>query len=182
LSDWVGTPAVASDCLKVLVIPAYWQLSRAVRFALRGDVRVLLQPDDMPTEATDHIEWQSARDVRITLRWSREALAQAAYDMTFWYMSRVGERVFAGDKNKWPEMTPEAAGRNAATEGLYAAIIRARTKSEWNRAVALYNTYGFGYALGMNYRAQKGTRQMLWPEDLDQIAATGASKEGWRIR
>lgn len=182
LMDRSGRPDVAPECIRVLVVPAHWRLSRTIRFEQRGETRLLTQPDDVPTAASDQVEWTGKRDVRITLRWSREAIAQAAYEMTFWHMSRVGEHVFAGERNKWPEMTPEAAGRNAAKQAMYYAIIRARTRTEWQRAIALYNTYGFGYALGMNFRDQEGKRQMLWPEDLDQIAATGANKDGWTIR
>ena len=50
---------------------------------------------------------------------------------------------------------------------LYYAILRYRTARENRCATALYNSYGFGYALGMNYRNAKGKREMLWPEDLD---------------
>ena len=37
------------------------------------------------------------------------------------------------------------------------------------RAIALYNSYGFGYMLGMNFRNRAGKREMLWPQDLDEI-------------
>ncbi len=50
-----------------------------------------------------------------------------------------------------------------------------------NRAIALYNTYGFGYALGMNFRNPEGKREMVWPQDLDEILAHGQNKDGCRI-
>ncbi len=31
---------------------------------------------------------------KITLAWSQEALEQAAYEMTFWYMSQVGKHIY----------------------------------------------------------------------------------------
>ena len=49
------------------------------------------------------------------------------------------------------------------------------------KAIALYNIYSFGYALGMNFRNKAGRREMLWPEDLDEIAAKGCNKDGCRI-
>ena len=64
---------------------------------------------------------------------------------------------------------------------LYYAILRCRTARERQRAIALYNSYGFGYALGMNYRNAKGRREMLWPQDLDEIAIAGKTKDGGRI-
>jgi len=129
----------------------------------------------------DTVEWESPGFARITLRWSRESLAAAAYEMTFWYMAQVGESVFRRCPSPWPHMTPAEAGRNAAKQALYYAIMRGRTRHEWERAVALYNSYGFGYALGANFRDKKGVRQMLWPEDLDAIIAHGHNKDGWAI-
>jgi len=49
------------------------------------------------------------------------------------------------------------------------------------RAIALYNSYGFGYALGMNFRNADGRREMLWPPDLDEIDAAGKTREGGYI-
>jgi len=65
---------------------------------------------------------------------------------------------------------------------LYYAILRCRTARESQRAIALYNTYGFGYALGMHFKNAKAGREMLWPEDLDEILASGKTKHGYRIR
>ena len=104
--------------------------------------------------------------------------------MTFWYMEKVGEALYSSPKKKpkeWGEMTPGEAGRNAAKMMLYYAILRCRTVRENQRAIALYNTYGFGYALGMNFRNKTGSREMLWPQDLEDIAANGCTKAGCRI-
>jgi hypothetical protein len=119
---------------------------------------------------------------RIVLKWSKEALAQAAYDMTFWYMEKVGEFVYRGGvPREWPEMTPAEAGRNGVKMMLYYAILRCRSQRLSQRAIALYNSYGFGYALGMNFRNKRGVREMLWPEDLKEIAAAGRTEHGCRI-
>jgi len=94
-------------------------------------------------------------------------------------------------------MTPAEAGRNAIKMMLYYALqpdvyrateaakakrkLPGRVVRRLNRAVALYNTYGFGYALGMNFRNPQGRREMLWPEDLDELAEHGITKHGCRI-
>ena len=55
------------------------------------------------------------------------------------------------------------------------------TRREEQRAVALYDSYGFGCALGMNFRNKDGHREMVWPEDLNEILAHGQTKNGCRI-
>jgi len=103
--------------------------------------------------------------------------------MTFWYMEKVGEVLYrAGVPDEWSEMTPAEAGRNAVKMMLYYAILRARTRREDERAIALYNTYGFGYALGTSFRDSQGRRQMLWPEDLREVLDHGANRDGCRFR
>jgi hypothetical protein len=64
---------------------------------------------------------------------------------------------------------------------LYYAILRARNRRDEQRAIAIYNSYGFGCALGMNFRNKDGRREMLWPEDLDEILAHGKNKDGCRV-
>jgi hypothetical protein len=119
---------------------------------------------------------------RIILPWSYEALAQAAYDMTFWYMGKIGEIIYSQSIPKeWSEMTPAEAGRNAIKMMLFYAIMRSRTKKEEHRAIVLYNSYGFGYALGMSYKNAKGRCEMLWPEDLREIAVHGINNQGCTI-
>jgi hypothetical protein len=122
------------------------------------------------------LEWQ------VTLRWSKEALNAAAYGMTFWFMEKVGEVVYSrGVPKNWEEMTPAEAGQNAAKMMLYYAILRCRTARENQRAIALYNSYCFGYALGMNFRNPRGKREMLWPQDLDEILKDGQNRDGCKI-
>ncbi len=166
----------------IWVEPAAWKLPRTFRFETKEGSE-FLQVDDAPLPSQlDLIRRADDGTWRITLRWSHEALASTAYDMTFWFMERVGEAVFSEDgKHLWPELTPSQAGRNAATAALYCAILRARTPHEHARAVALYNMYGFGYALGMNFRDPQGRRKMLWPEDLRAILARGVADDGYRI-
>ena len=136
----------------------------------------------MPPRTDDEIIMTGNDEWRITLRWSKEALAEAAYEMTFWYMEKVGELIYSNSRPKgWEEMSAGEAGRNAAKMMLYYALLRCRTTRDTQRAIALYNTYGFGYALGMNYRNAEGRRKMLWPQDLDEIMSDGKTKYGCRL-
>ncbi len=41
--------------------------------------------------------------------------------------------------------------------------------------------YSLGCALGMNFRNAEGKREMLWPQDLDEILLKGETKNGFRI-
>jgi hypothetical protein len=168
--------------IRVMVTPSTWKLPRTFRFEDKGEesflhvdeLRSPLPHDDVKRVA-DH-EW------RVVLRWSQEALAATAYEMTFWYMAKVGEVIYAnGVPEYWSGMTPSQAGQNAAKMMLYYAILRARTRYESQRAIALYNAYGFGYALGANFMDINGRREVLFFEDLREILAKGRTKHGCRI-
>lgn len=165
--------------IKIGVVPASWRLSREFHFETRhGKRKLILDPIQAP-QIENRIAQVGSNSWRVTLRWSREALASAAYEMTFWLMGEIGRAIY-GEKRppEWSEMTSEEAGRNAAKMMLYYAILRSRNAKEARPAVALYNAYSFGYALGTSFKDAKGRREMLWPEDLDEIAETGFSKEG----
>ena len=170
--------------LRITVQPSDWKLPRKFTFENTERGRLLHVEGALPPLSDDVITKLSADRWHIALKWSKEAIAQAAYEMTFWYMEKVGERIYA-DRNvmpkDWREMTPAEAGRNAAKMMLYYAILRCRTALEEQRAVALYNSYGFGYALGMHFRNAAGRREMLWPEDLDEILSSGRTRSGCRI-
>lgn len=101
---------------------------------------------------------------RITLAWSQEALEQAAYEMTFRYMSQVGKHVYAKKKlpKDWKNMTHEEAGMNAIKMALYYLPLRPLTRRKEELAIRFYNVYGFGYPLGIDYAKKK---QMLWWEN-----------------
>lgn len=173
----------AGSAIRVRVIPSDWKLSRAFRFRQTETGRVLTVDDASPLDETDAVEQIGENEWRVTLRWSQEALESAAYEMTFWYMAKVGESIYAtgGVPKEWSEMKPADAGQNAAKMMLYYAILRCRNQRESQRAIALYNAYSFGYSLGMNFRNAEGRREMLWPEDLDEIAQSGMTRHGSRI-
>ena len=163
---------------RIFVVPSAWKLPRTFRFENSETGRMLhVDPakprnDDKITQIKDD-EWS------ITLKWSREALAQTAFEMTFWYMEKVGEVIYSKTVPKaWEKMTPSEAGRNAVKMMLYYALLRCRTGREEQRAIALYNSYCFGYALGMNFKNEKGRREMLWIEDLGEILSAGKTKHG----
>ena len=167
---------------RIGVLPARWRLPRTFRFETVEDRRVLRMDPAAPSREGDSVVRTGENEWRVTLRWSKEALAAAAYELTFWYMAEVGEVLYSGGvPAEWSEMTPSEAGWNAAKMMLYYAIRRCRTAREKQRAIALYNSYGFGYALGMNFQNRAGRREMLWPQDLDQIAEDGQTGSGCRI-
>ena len=168
---------------RIGVLPSSWKLPRSFRFEESETGRLLHVNAGEPTRKDDEISQIGDDEWRVTLRWSKEALAEAAYEMTFWYMEKVGEIVYSESLPKgWEDMTPPDAGRNAAKMMLYYAILRCRTVREKQRAIALYNSYGYGYALGMNYKNAKGRREMLWPRDLDEILSAGKTNKGCILR
>ncbi len=165
--------------MRVAVLPSDWKLPRSFRFEESENCRLLDVDRGAPPRKDDEITHIGDNEWRITLRWSKEALAEAAYEMTFWYMEKIGEVIYSRSVPKgWEKMSPAEAGRNAAKMMLYYAILRCRTIREEQRAIALYNSYGYGYALGMNYKNAEGRREVLWPQDLDEILSAGKTKRG----
>jgi len=167
----------------ITVLPARWRLPRTIRFEQSDSGRRLIVDAPSPPIPRDRIVEADGNHWRITLRWSEQVLAAVAHEMTFRYMEMMGELIYAeGVPQEWSEMSPAQAGRNAAKQMLYYAILRCRPGSrEDQRAIALYNSYGFGYALGTSFKDADGRRQMLWPQNLDEIAAGGQTKNGCRI-
>jgi len=168
---------------RITIVPSCWKLPRTFRYEETEHGRLLKVDAYEPTQKDDEIVQVGKHDWHVTLRWSKEALAEAAYEMTFWYMGKVGEIIYSkGVPKEWENMTKAEAGSNAVKMMLYYAILRARNIREEQRAIALYNSYGFGYAIGMNYKNSLGKREMLWPQDLDEILTNGRTKNGCAIR
>lgn len=161
--------------------PSRWRLSREFAF-IEKNGRTFLDVAAPSKIAKDVFEETRPMHWHVTLGLSQELLASQAYSLTYWYMEELGREVF-GDSttSPWPEMTPEAAGVNAAEQSLYHAIRRCSDARAEQRAIALYNAYGFGYALGSSFKDDAGKRQMLWPKHLREIAATGKTAEGYRL-
>lgn len=171
-----------NSIIKISCVPSSWKLSKEFTFENIQGKTFLNINNTIPTEETI-ISQVRTNEWRIILKWSYEALAQAAYELTFWYMAKLGEQIFSeklpkGIKN----MTPSQAGQNAAKEKLYFTIVRSRTIREEQRAIALYNMYGFGYSIGMNYKNKEGKREMLYIEALHEILSNGIDRYGCKIR
>ena len=172
-----------SSPILISVFPAAWRLQREFWFDEIDGKKFLRTPPITPPPGVGGFEQVGPREWRITLAWSREAIAAAAYELTYWYMGELGTAIYRHRKPEYlKKMTPREAGHNTAKMMLYYAISRCRNNRERQRAIALYNTYGFGYALGMNFRDKSGKRQMLWPEDLHELAAGGVTKHGDSLR
>ena len=126
-------------------------------------------------------QWEGLSTRGSRWRWWVGALARLGCYMAWCFFGRVGEAVWAEGHPPWLEMSPYDAGRNAVKQMLHYAIHRMRTANDWEKAVALYNVYGFGYALGSSYRDRRGVRQMLWPSDIEELAVAPETKAGHRL-
>lgn len=150
-----------SDLIRVMVVPSSWKLSREWHSVKTDNGReiVVTEPSEPPIQT--QIEELEPNLWKITLAWSQEALNQAAYEMTFWYMSQVGRYVYTRNKlpRGWKYMTSEQAGYNAIKMMLYYIPLRYISKRQERLATRLYNVYCFGYPLGAD------SKEMLWPED-----------------
>ncbi|MBC7816731.1 MAG: hypothetical protein IAG10_07580 [Planctomycetaceae bacterium] len=170
------------SAVQIGVLPARWTLPRAFRFDQTDHGKFLRVEPAVPPRSAATWERPGPWEWQVTLRWSKEALDSAAYEMTFWFMEKVGEALYSdGMPSYWAEMTPAEAGRNAAKMMLYYALLRCRSAKQDQQAIALYNSYGFGTALGMSFRNPEGKREMLWPQDLDEILVDGVTRSGCRI-
>jgi hypothetical protein len=148
-----------SAVMCVVAVPSTWKLSRDWHREDDGTAIVLPEPSEPPVAT--RIESMGSRLWRITLAWSKEALEQAAYEMTFGYMAQVGRHVFTNGAlpRGWESMTPDEAGCNAIKMMLYYVPLRPIKPWHARLAVKLYNIYSFGYPLGVS------SKSMLWPED-----------------
>lgn len=167
----------ANDIVRIVVEPASWKLPRTITWEPAS--RRLELRESTPPDQTDTVTQVGPHDWRVTLRWSHEALAARAHILAFWYLAKVGESLWP-ERSPWPEMTPGEAGQNAAMGAMNAAPLRAQTQRDYLRAITLCNILSFGYALGNSFRSPSGDRRILWPVDLDEIVATGCTRDGFR--
>ena len=158
---WGGNHVNFSNKLRIIVVPSVWKLSREWRSVKSGRGRkiVLAEPSEPPIQT--QVKQLGADTWRIKLAWSEEVLNQAAYEMTFWYMSQVGKKVYAAKSlpKGWEYMTCEEAGYNAIKMMLYYMPLRYLGERQERLAIKLYNVYSFGYPLGAD------SKDMLWPKD-----------------
>jgi len=145
---------------RIMIIPSNWKLSRewcSVK-NYRGRAILFAEPSEPPSDT--QFERLEPDSWKITLASSQEVLNQAAYEMTFWYMSQVGAHIYKAKSlpKGWEYMTPEEAGYNAIKLMLYYIPLRHISKRQEDPAIKLYNIYCFGYPLGAE------SSEMLWPE------------------
>lgn len=162
----------------VMVIPSSWKIERKWWWEEKNGKRVMHFPDPSYPIVGDETTEVGRNYWRIKLAWSQEALNQAAYEMTYWYMSQVGKAIYSKKSlpKEWKGMSPEEAGYNAIKMMLYYIPLRIKyfqrpgvTRKQLRRyrqridkkATRLYNVYSFGYPLGSE------GQEMLWPEDFD---------------
>lgn len=150
-----------SGLIRIMVLPSTWKLSREWHNVKTDEGREMVFPEPSEPPIQTQVKELEPNLWKITLAWSQEALNQAAYEMTFWYMSQVGRHIYT-EKNMpkgWENMTAEKAGYNAIKMMLYYMPLRYLTKRKYRLAIRLYNVYAFGYPLGVD------NKEMLWPED-----------------
>ncbi|HEV7377899.1 MAG TPA: hypothetical protein VGN95_24670 [Pyrinomonadaceae bacterium] len=175
--EWPPEHINASSLVRIMVVPSTWKLSREWRSEkTKKGIRIVLPEPSIPSVETQVRELE-CNVWKITLAWSKEALNQAAFQMTFWYMSQVGRRIFT-KKNMpetWRYMTPEEAGNNAIKQMLFFITDSESriSKSQMGLAAKLYNIYAYGYPLGIDARkiATEGQEKLrpgeiLWPSDI----------------
>ena len=153
-----------SDIIGIMVIPSSWKLDRNLKpFEESSSNPSKTNQESVETPEETQVTKVSGRKNtwKITLGWSVEAIEEAAYNMTFWYMAQVGKEIYAkvDMPPKWKGMTRKEAGQNAIKMMLYYLPLRYLTKRQVHRAIKLYNIYGFGYPVGIDY-AKK--HQMIW--------------------
>ena len=150
-----------SSLIHIMVMPSTWNLSREWRSIESDNGRAIMLPEPSEPPVRTRVEDLEPNVWTMTLAWSQEALNQAAYEMTFWYMSQVGRHVYTGKSmpKGWEYMTSEEAGYNAIKMMLYYIPLRYISNRQERLAVRLYNVYCFGYPLGVD------SKEMLWPDD-----------------
>ncbi len=161
-----------SRILHIIVVPSTWKLSIEWQSIKKAQGRTIVLPEPSEPLIGTRIDKLQPDLWKIILAWSQEALNQAAYEMTFWYMSQVGKHIYTKKKlsQGWEDMTPEQAGYNSIKMMLYYFPLRYLSKRQERLAIKLYNVYSFGYPLGVD------SKDMLWPEDLPNHIAISPSK------
>ncbi|MCH7965146.1 MAG: hypothetical protein IH852_14540 [Bacteroidetes bacterium] len=153
------------NILRIMIIPSSWQVNRKFEWGEIDGVRSMIFPEPDFLQEETIIEEVETNTWKIKFHWSHESLEQAAYEMTFWYMSQVGKSVYNNQTlpKNWEGMSAQEAGYNSIKEKLYYILLRPLTKRQGRRAIKLYNVYSFGYPLGID------SKEMLWPEDINKL-------------
>lgn len=175
--EWPPERINAANLVRIIVLPSTWSLSREWHGEkTKQGIKIVLPKPSDPSVQTQ-VQELEPNVWKITLAWSQEALNQAAFQMTFWYMSQVGRRIFT-KKNMpeaWAYMTPEEAGNNSIKENLYYITDSdcKISKRQLRLAAKLYNIYAYGYPLGIDAKkistdgqAKLKPGEILWPSDI----------------
>ena len=173
-TEWTSDQIVfdSPNPVRIMIVPASWTLSRDWDFVKKGERKEMVFPEPAEPPTQTSTENLGPSLWKITLAWSREAIEQAAYEMTYWYMSQVGRHVWRmNDLPKgWGGMSAEEAGYNAIKMVLYYIPLRYISERQDRLATRLYNVYCFGYPLGVD------SREMLWPEDFSKRRQGGEGR------
>jgi hypothetical protein len=164
-----------SGGLRIIVLPSNWKVSREKRKVKTKRGWNLVFPKNVHPSTKTLIQELEPNVWKITLAWSQEALNQAAFQMTFWFMAKVGESIYR--KKNLPSslgyMRPAEAGQNNMKQELYYIPLRPISQRQKRLAVKLFNVYGYGYPLGVdapkiltNMRGSDWRYEILWPEDI----------------
>ena len=161
---WSSNQIRLSNILRIIVVPSTWKLSREWYSVKTDQDREIMLPEPAEPPLQTQIEKLKPDLWKIKLAWSQEALNQAAYEMTFWYMSQVGKHIYTKKKlpKEWENMSSKEAGYNSIKMMLYYFPLRYLSKRLYRLATKLYNVYSFGYSLGID------SKDMLWPEDFPE--------------
>jgi hypothetical protein len=173
--EWTPAQVACPQPIFITVLPSTWKVSRRAQWEETEEGWQLVFPDATEPPTATKIECKQPGYWQITLDWSKEALEQAAYEMTFWYMSQVGKVIYAEKAlpKEWEGMSPEEAGYNSIKMMLYYVMLRWISPRQGQKAIKLYNAYSFGYPLAMD------AKEMLWPEDIETPKITANPKIGY---
>lgn len=155
--------------IRFIVIPSRWKLDRRWR-RLKTETGSYLDFSELDEAPVPYkVEQIDRRTIKVTLAWSEEALSQAAYEMTYWYMTEVGQHIYSKrpPPKGWEEMSAREIGYNAAKNMLYYFPFLELPPKTQSKAIKIYNVYGFGYP-----NAVDSPQEMLWPEDFTSYQIT----------
>ncbi len=151
LAPIVATTKAEFDLLRVMVIPSKWKLGREwIRVQTDEGKGIVVFPELFKPPMQTKLAEIKPNCWKITHAWSQEALSQAAYEMTFWYMSELGRQIYE-EKISVEDRegrVPEAADCNSIKMMLYFILLRPLSNRQKYIATRLYNIYSFGYPLG----------------------------------
>ncbi len=163
VADSHDPTSAKNGLLRVIVFPSRWKLSRQWRSERVNERSRVIAMEEISNAPVDtDVQQLGLTDWRITLAWSEEALTQAAYQMTLWYLAQVGAHVFARAPlpREIDYMTPEEAGINQIKYRLYVIGLRYISERQTDLAMRLYNDFAFGSPLALDNKSE-----MLWPSD-----------------